>query len=272
MKYYFDEKCFDELNEQSLYWLGFLYADGCIMERKNNYLITAIVLSNLDREILEQFKLFLKTNSPIKYTKNNNSGACRLNIYNQILNKKLLELGLIPRKSLIINFPKFLENHPLVHHFIRGYFDGDGCISKGKRETKYYLHLSMVGTENMMTSIMDIFYKHLNIHNRKLVKQGKVFSLHIDRKEDIQKVKNFLYKDANIFLKRKWEIFQNYSEEKFNTTSKYKGICFSKNNRQKWRVYFYDSFGKRKEKCGFKTEQDAFDFLQNLPQGFKISK
>ena len=38
--------------------------------------------------------------------------------------QSLIKLGCVPRKSLIITLPSIPKN--LMHHFIRGYFDGDG--------------------------------------------------------------------------------------------------------------------------------------------------
>ena len=45
----------------------------------------------------------------------------------------LINLGCIPNKSLTLTFPDFI-NDELLPHFIRGYFDGDGCIWNGKRK------------------------------------------------------------------------------------------------------------------------------------------
>jgi hypothetical protein len=39
----------------------------------------------------------------------------------------LTRLGAVKNKSLILEFPQFITPK-LLSHFIRGYFDGDGCI------------------------------------------------------------------------------------------------------------------------------------------------
>jgi len=39
----------------------------------------------------------------------------------------LLKLGIVPMKSLVIQFPKMPDSH--VIHFFRGVFDGDGSLS-----------------------------------------------------------------------------------------------------------------------------------------------
>lgn len=47
--------------------------------------------------------------------------------------KDLTNLGCFRNKSLTCTFPTFL-NASLIRHFIRGYFDGDGCVWIGKRK------------------------------------------------------------------------------------------------------------------------------------------
>src|SRR5690606_6778822 len=53
-------------------------------------------------------------------------------IGNTYLCNSLISLGCGPRKSQLgMQFPN-LPKH-LIHHFIRGFFDGDGCITVNKR-------------------------------------------------------------------------------------------------------------------------------------------
>ena len=56
----FDETVFDEITEESAYWMGFLMADGNIYlpKGKRNPRIT-LVLSEKDKEHIVKFKFFL---------------------------------------------------------------------------------------------------------------------------------------------------------------------------------------------------------------------
>ena len=272
-KYYYNENSFQEpISSEALYWLGFLYADGCMFKRKTgDSFVCNLALSQNDKSHVEKFKNFINTNKPIGMYKNAASGLASLSINNKIITSRLLKLGLIPRKSLIIQFPKFLDNNPNVNHFIRGYFDGDGCICEKKDKNKTHLHFTIVGTSNMMEKFMDIFVKELNIFRRKIIQNGKVYNLHINRTEDIKKVRQFLYKDATVFMDRKKLIFDNHTELKFATTSRYKSICKS-TDRKTWRALYYDQNGKRKEKSCLKSEEEAYNFLKNLPLGCKIGR
>ncbi|MDY4183935.1 MAG: LAGLIDADG family homing endonuclease [Candidatus Onthovivens sp.] len=46
-----------------------------------------------------------------------------------------------------------------IHHFIRGYFDGDGSISKyqKKENYKYSYHINIVGTQDFITKLYNYF-------------------------------------------------------------------------------------------------------------------
>jgi len=52
-KYTLNEEFFDELNEKSVYWLGFLYADGCVRKRKSSEL--RLKLKKEDKSHIEKF-------------------------------------------------------------------------------------------------------------------------------------------------------------------------------------------------------------------------
>jgi hypothetical protein len=50
-----------------------------------------------------------------------------LRIGNKNLYDSLVTLGLYPSKPLTIHTPSIPRK--MVSHFVRGYFDGDGCVS-----------------------------------------------------------------------------------------------------------------------------------------------
>ena len=61
-----------------------------------------------------------------KIVRRHNQELYTLTIGNKVMINDLLLLGLTPNKSLDVKFP--ILNKDLYSHFIRGYFDGDGCI------------------------------------------------------------------------------------------------------------------------------------------------
>lgn len=271
-KYKYNINIFEKLNNpETIYWLGFLMADGCLNISRQKQMKLSLALSIKDLSHLKKFQQFIQTNKPIDIYDNNGHGACRLDITNKKIAMDAINLGIVPKKSLTLKFPEYIKFHPFLHHFIRGYFDGDGRICQKKHKNKYFLHFNLCGTLDFMQNILNIFYCKLNIHTRKITPIGKIFNINVNRIKDILKIKDFLYKDSCVHLERKRDIFYNFSNNKFGTTSYKKGVCFSK-GAKKWRAYYYDDIGKRKEKACLKSEKEAVDFLNNLPKEYSINK
>lgn len=66
--------------------------------------------------------------------------------------RDLLELGILPRKSLNLRFPDIPDQH--LNHFIGGYFDGDGYIYTFLKWDKYpCVQLSFYGTKESLISL-----------------------------------------------------------------------------------------------------------------------
>lgn len=111
--------------------------------------------------------------------------------------------GLVERKTNTITFPITSIKDELIHHFIRGYFDGDGSMSGLKKDT---YAIKICGTESMLRSIEKFF----PIKNKERVlyerKEGQVVkSLDISGSKQIVDCINYLYNNATIYLDRKYE-------------------------------------------------------------------
>lgn len=120
-----NEHCFDVINHISAYWLGYLFADGCICATTGNRHIISI--SSIDEEIIKKYSNFIKFSGKIRKSIINNKGNYGISIDNISLYKKLKEYGMVDKKTAILNAPKINEKYYLS--FLCGYFDGDGCIS-----------------------------------------------------------------------------------------------------------------------------------------------
>ena len=109
--------------EEKAYWLGFLYADGNVLD--NNTI--SLELSTVDKEHLIKFNSFLNKSLDIREDKN----RVRCIFKDTTIKNSLVNLGCIPRKSLVLRFPKDKQvPKRLKRHFVRGYIDGDGSIYK----------------------------------------------------------------------------------------------------------------------------------------------
>lgn len=93
-----------------------------------------------------------------------------------------------------------------MNHFIRGYFDGDGCIHKIKNTPNSFI-ISIVSNNNFIEDIQ----KYLRIG---YVREHKNYSiLEIYKIDDIKKFRDFIYKNSTIYLERKKEKFDLVQDE-----------------------------------------------------------
>lgn len=163
MKYYVNDNFFDEYTEKSMYWAGFLAADGNIDKNKSRI---AVKLKLTDKNHLEKFKFDLDCNAPIiELTRTDNRPAFKTGTYHSAnfrftsknIKNKLNENFLItPAKSKTLEFPMHIKDHPLINHFIRGVIDGDGSIFvRGNHGI-----ISLCGTRHM---VENIFYHLISI-------------------------------------------------------------------------------------------------------------
>lgn len=188
-------------DEETAYWLGFLYADGYIS--KGNTIIE-LCLSVKDEEHLVKFKDFIETTSPIKVKKINLNDkeyiAKRLSICNKKIADNLESLGCHNNKGSTLVFPDDSIVPPeLLHHFMRGYFDGDGSVYKSKENQVY---VSVIGNIQFITEYQNVL-SSIGINKNKLRAQGKAFDMRFSGNKQYEKFKKYIYKDANIYLKRK---------------------------------------------------------------------
>ena len=204
-----DETVFDSMDtEEQFYWLGFLYADGNISKTGNRLELT-LALKDIDH--LEKFRNFLKLTTEIKTVLRNGHYACRLYVRNKHLWGTLNNLGCVPCKSLILEFPKkeiFKNNKMFILHFIRGYVDGDGCLSYywNKQHTSINTQVSIVSTESFLNSIKKLFgNKHGYIHNKSSKDwENKAYQLTFNG-AIARKFARYLYEKATIYMQRKYE-------------------------------------------------------------------
>ena len=258
MKYEYNTNVFLDKSEYCYYFLGFIYADGCLT---NGYL--SININNKDIEILERFKTYLNTKKPIYHIEKTNS--ILFSFKNKKIYETLINYGLTPRKSLITTFPDNIPDD-MVHHFIRGYFDGDGCISIINRKTIKGLKINIVGTYEFLNSLQKILITKIGITPKKIsqiTSNKNTYQLNFKSKSDVLKFKEFIYNGSTIFLNRKKEVFNTNVTIKIKdtTSSIYKNVCLRKKTKKWSALYYLNKI--RKEKSGFLNEYDAYEFLKN---------
>jgi hypothetical protein len=107
-----------------------------------------------------------------------------------------------------------------MQHFIRGYFDGDGCayLYKPSDQNLQRLRITFCGTEKFLNSLNDILHNNIGTSDNKLIDMNKygnnVFNLRYVDNDSIYKLFDYMYKDATIYLKRKKEKFDIFMNER----------------------------------------------------------
>lgn len=209
-KYTLNEQVFDCVDtEEKAYWLGFLMADGYNHANKN---AICLRLQKEDKEILEKFKVFLETDAPIyqfkRITRVNKleKEYCELRCNSIHLSNRLTELGCVQGKTYTLEFPDIPEC--LYNHFIRGFFDGDGCISirpRHNRPSNSY-QLNFTGKESVMLKVQEIICNQTKVTKTKIRKHKNNFAVTISWSGRLvcKRILDYLYKDATIFLTRKY--------------------------------------------------------------------
>lgn len=214
-KYTFNYNFFEKIdNELAAYWLGFMYADGCVLPRdcrgygEQEF---QLQLAIQDLEILEKFKEDLQSTYPITYDKSkhlkniNSQVMARCKYRSQKTVEDLKKLGCIEKKSLILQFPTE-EQVPssLINHFIRGYFDGDGSISSTRYKNYQAYNISFVGTQDFINKLSNI----LNIGSVCPDKRKtNSWYLNIGGNQQVLQIYHYLYDDAHRYLQRKYDKF-----------------------------------------------------------------
>jgi intein-encoded DNA endonuclease-like protein len=206
-KHTFDENYFDVIDtEEKAYWLGFLAADGNVSKTKQGSPSITLGLAIKDLDHLEKFKKALVCTQPIGLydakLKHKIFPSCKLSIRSKVMAESLSKYHIIPKKSHTVQFPTIDES--LHRHYIRGYFDGDGCFTQDKGQIVF----SITSNKTILEQIQNVLIKECNIkkikiHSRDEITPTGVFTYKGNKQ--MVRIANYLYKDSGISLGRKKE-------------------------------------------------------------------
>jgi hypothetical protein len=228
LKYlHYNKDYFENIDtKEKAYWLGFIYADGCVTTQDR----VSILLSKNDEDHLQKFADCLESNIKIRYqtikkkttefvTTKGNTEACSISIKNTKLQKDLIDKGVTKNKTYNLVFPNsdILPNE-YIKDFIRGYFDGDGCYVfswkervRKDRGNKISLRLTkeinVVGKCEEFLKQMQLIIENECESKFKLYynPKGDIPTLRIMDKDNMFKFLNHIYYDNCVCLDRKYE-------------------------------------------------------------------
>lgn len=201
------ENYFETINTQEkAYFLGFLYADGYNDTKRG---IVNISLQERDKSILEVLNKLVHPEKKIYFISKEyerlkgvkKQDQYRIHISSKKISKDLEKLGCLNAKTFTLKFPteEQVPKH-LIQHFIRGFFDGDGSVSKD---------INFTGTFNMLNNLKlhlkEVLDVHFSLFECKRTKN--IYSLQSGGRIQMLKILEYLYKDSVIHLDRKYEKF-----------------------------------------------------------------
>ena len=212
-----NERFFKNIDsEEKAYFLGLLISDGNVFKDSTGRQASiSITLDLNDEYILQKFKEVLNVNTSIS---KDGRGCGQIAIRSNLMADDLKQYGVVPRKSYITYLPKI--NDIYMSHLIRGILDGDGSIlakpsPKQDGHNRYLHSISFCGSHQLMEDIAKYLYNNLQLKQPIQVydyQDKNLSDIHIQNYEDMEKVGDWLYKDATIYLVRKNNIYNSFKE------------------------------------------------------------
>ncbi|MBS1960726.1 MAG: hypothetical protein JST04_00815 [Bdellovibrionales bacterium] len=199
--------------EDKAYFLGLLFADGSIS--KENTVRISLVDKQLIDDLELRFPFFNRGEFDYSKYGENHKIQYSLAKSNKVLYQDLFNLGLRERKSTenkeLITIPE-LDNN-LMNHFIRGYFDGNGSISIPSLRPNLRRVEICSASEYLINKFKQILLSNCIDCPYYRVKENPTYNLYVLEwiaSENILNLKDYLYKNCTISLKRKKELFDSF--------------------------------------------------------------
>lgn len=197
-----DSNFFNEWNEKCAYWLGFIFADGHLS------IDGGLDICIKDKEHIEKFKADIKSNHKISIRTINDTNYYRINIRDKTIASRLNELGVVHDKTYGWNVPDIPDEY--LPHFIRGLYDGDGNLNvRGSQSAFRIICYDRTVLETLMNRIIENV-KEVENHIRIYEYDYKIPELNISSKASLNAFLKWLYRDATVYLDRKYKKYLDY--------------------------------------------------------------
>lgn len=211
--------------EEKAYWLGFIWADGCIsIVPETNSGELRVELQVNDKNHLKKFNKSLNGNLQVKTRIRTNCfdgkyadreyKTAFLRVHSIDMVNDLVNIGCVEHKSYIIGIPNL--NDELMWHFVRGFFDGDGCVCYIDNKTSVRCDFTSVST-NLVNKLRTWLYSQ-GINTYISMDRNK-YRLCVAGKDNNFKFLSALYDNATIYLDRKYYKQKNIREHLSDPTT-----------------------------------------------------
>lgn len=204
--------------EEKAYWLGFLWADGCIYKNpeREEYALQ-LGLKEDDIEHIRKFLRFMNSEKKILLTKDK---GCKITLYSKELVEDLINLGFKYRKSFqeellhLEKIPSYLHKH-----FWRGCVDGDGWVLD-KRKTE----VGLCGNIRTIEEFKKFVEESIQYNSKGKIRPIKNIFLFRLTCLQARKLMSVLYRDSKIYLDRKFETASKHYDDLKKKSGGYENV------------------------------------------------
>lgn len=198
------------------YILGFMYADGNIVETKrgNHY----VALYTADEKLLISMQNKMGSDHKVSLRNTTSSGCVyRIQVGSKEWFVDLGKLGLFPNKSMRMQLPVIPQI--FLGDFIRGYFDGDGNVWTGlihkNRKTKH-MAIQVCFTSGSY-EFLESLYSALTLRGLEggtlyRSKKGNYARLAFSIRDALKLFEIMYNTPHTLYLKRKKDVFKRFME------------------------------------------------------------
>lgn len=195
-------------NKYKAYFLGLIIADGSILidKREGRSRRVSLSFKKSDIDLLYKFADFIgcKRDKVLTYEKNNRQ-ECYLTFSSEEMVNDLEKYGVVNNKTHSMKFPRSIRED-LIKYVILGIFDGDGTVfsTTSNRNT-----FGFYGTYDICKYIKEYLIKNIGASNNKITEKVGCYMVTWSKKDNIKLFYELMYKDMDVYLKRKKEKFIN---------------------------------------------------------------
>ena len=185
---------------EKAYWLGMLYADGCVIHHDNTHggKVT-LEIADIDLEHLEKFKKALNYDGKTYHRKN--KAMSSVTIYRNKMVDDLSAKGCVPNKTYQgwID-PQVFKGFEL--DFVRGFLDGDGYIEQDLRKYRVIFAIKQLSVAETLCELLKDYGPRIDEDHSQ--PEHLVYKVAVERRDDFFKLLKDLYEDAEVYLNRKY--------------------------------------------------------------------
>lgn len=209
-KYSLNEDYFKTIDtHEKAQMLGMIGADGSVASSREVFEIT---LQKRDEYYLEYMRKCFEYTGPLTtvYNKHFDTHASRLCITSKIFKDHLANLGIVPKKSLVLTFPTLSQvPDEFLSSYVLGYFEGDGGIEVWHRPEGLVAHLKICATKEFGDVLRDILLHKLEINATMFLRREyreefvNMYSLAVSGTNQVKKLCDWMYSSVTFKMTRK---------------------------------------------------------------------